>query len=82
MQTEADRIATAIQRIRDGAMLRPASKRAAYVFENILRQQEQVRRFTMMRNPPATWSLEQSEALIRALVALEAEFRDDGRVAA
>lgn len=82
MQTEADRIATAIQRIRDGAMLRPASKRAGYVYENILRQQEQCRRFIAMRNPPASWSLTQSEDLIRGLIELEAEFRNAGRVAA
>ncbi|MBB5040837.1 hypothetical protein [Shinella fusca] len=82
MQTEADRIATAIQRIREGAMLRPASKRAGYVAENIRRQQDQARRFVAMRNPPATWSLAQSEALIHGLVALEAEFRNAGRVAA
>lgn len=82
MQTEAERIATAIQRIREGAMLRPASKRAGYVYENILRQQEQARRFTMMRKPPASWSLAQSEAIIHGLVALEAEFRNAGRVAA
>lgn len=82
MQTEADRIATAIQRIREGAMLRPAGQRAAYVAENIRRQQDQARRFVAMRNPPATWSLAKSEALIRGLVALEAEFRNAGRAAA
>ncbi|GAA4169293.1 hypothetical protein [Shinella granuli] len=82
MQTEADRIAMAIQRIRDGAMLRPAGQRAGYVAANILRQQEQARRFVEMRNPPASWSLPQSEALIHGLVALEAEFRNAGRVAA
>lgn len=82
MQTEADRIAGAIQRIREGAMLRPAGQRAAYVYENIRRQQDQARRFVEMRNPPASWSLPQSEALIHGLVALEAEFRSAGRVAA
>lgn len=82
MQTEADRIAMAIQRIREGAMLRPANQRASYVVENIRRQQEQARRFVAMRNPPASWSLPQSEALIHGLVALEAEFRNAGRAAA
>jgi hypothetical protein len=55
MQTEADRIATAIQRIRDGAMLRPAGQRAGYVAENIRRQQDQASRFMAMRNPPSSW---------------------------
>ena len=82
MQTEADRISTAVQRIREGAMLRPASKRAGYVAENIRRQQEQARRFVAVRNPPASWSLPQSEELIHSLVALEAEFRSSGRIAA
>lgn len=82
MQTEADRIKAAIQRIREGAMLRPAGQRAGYVAENIHRQQEQARRFVEMRRPPASWSLAQSEALIRGLVDLEAEFRSAGRIAA
>ncbi|TAA54054.1 hypothetical protein [Shinella sp. JR1-6] len=82
MQTEADRIATAIQRIRDGAMLRPASKRAAYVAENIRRQQENAQRFVMARKPPAGWSVGLHEQMLHALVALEAEFRNAGRVAA
>lgn len=82
MQTEADRITTAVQRIREGAMLRPAGQRAGYVYENILRQQDQARRFVAMRKPPAGWSLAQSEELIRGLVELEAEFRAAGRIAA
>jgi hypothetical protein len=82
MQTEADRIATAIQRIREGAMLRPASKRAGYVAENIRRQQENAQRFVMARKPPAGWSVAVHEQLLHGLVALEAEFRAAGRIAA
>lgn len=82
MQTEADRIATAIQRIRDGAMLRPASKRAAYVAENIRRQQENAQRFVMARKQPDGWSVALHEELLHGLVALETEFRNAGRVAA
>lgn len=82
MPQEIDRIKVAIERIRNGAMLRPASQRAGYVYENILRQQEQVRRFVAMRRPPAGWSLDQSEDIIRGLVELEAEFRAAGRAAA
>lgn len=82
MQTEADRIAEAINRIRDGAMLRPASKRAGYVAENIRRQQENANRFVMARKQPVGWSVSLHEQLLHGLVALEAEFRSAGRVAA
>ena len=82
MQTEAERIATAIQRIREGAMLRPASKRAGYVAENIRRQQENAQRFVMARKQPAGWSVALHEELLHGLIALEAEFRNAGRVAA
>lgn len=82
MQTEADRIATAIQRIREGAMLRPAPKRAGYVAENIRRQQENAQRFVMARKPPVGWSIAAHEQLLHGLVALEDEFRSAGRVAA
>lgn len=82
MQTEADRIATAIQRIRDGAMLRPASKRAAYVAENIRHHQDRAQRFALSRKQPAGWSVALHEELLHGLVALEAEFRNAERVAA
>lgn len=82
MQTEADRIATAIQRIRDGAMLRPASKRASYVAENIRRQQENAQRFVMARKQPAGWSVAFHEEFLHGLVSLEVEFRNAGRAAA
>ena len=73
MQTEADRIAMAIQRIREGAMLRPASKRAAYVAENIRRQQENAKRFVMARKPPAGWSVEVAGTAVSASSSGSAE---------
>jgi hypothetical protein len=82
MPQEIDRIKVAIERIRTGAMLRPASQRAGYVYENILRQQDHARRFVASRRPPIGWSLDQSEEIIRGLVELEAEFRAAGRAAA
>lgn len=82
MQTEADRIATAIQRIREGAMLRPAGQRAAYIAENIRHHQDRAQRFALSRKQPAGWSLALHSELLLGLADLEAEFRDAGRVAA
>lgn len=82
MQTEADRIATAIQRIRDGAMLRPASQRAGYVRENIRHHEERAQRFALSRKQPAGWSLALHSELLLGLADLEAEFRAAGRAAA
>lgn len=72
----------AVARIRNRAIQMPAHKRAAYVAENIRRQQENAQRFVMARKPPAGWSVAAHEQLLHGLVALEAEFRNAGRVAA
>lgn len=82
MQTEADRISTAVQRIREAAMSLPAGQRAGYVAENIRHHQDRAQRYAMARKAPAGWSVALHSELLLGLADLEAEFRAAGRIAA
>lgn len=82
MQTEADRISAAVQRIREAAMRLPAGKRAGYVAENIRHHQDRAQRYAIARKQPAGWSIALHEEMLHGLVELEAEFRAAGRIAA